>query len=146
MDAQERIGAQGGATASLSVQRRVPTLKRQPWSAWVVILLSWVALFIVLALIFRATGCNRSSEARVHSRRQSKDVVAESVGFEARSKNGLFAAGATRPSQPLSWNRRSVLNGETRPVVTGPGCPRRDSWPGGRPVEVKEILLREQRL
>jgi hypothetical protein len=63
MDAQERIGAQGGATASLSVQRPVSTLKRQPWSAWVVILLSWVALFIVLALIFRATGCNRSSEA-----------------------------------------------------------------------------------
>jgi hypothetical protein len=64
MDAQERIGAQGGATASLSVQKRVSALKRQPWSAWVVILLSWVAFFIVLALIFRATGCNRSSESR----------------------------------------------------------------------------------
>jgi hypothetical protein len=42
LDAQQRVGA---------------------WSAWVVILLSWVALFIVLALIFRATACNRSSEA-----------------------------------------------------------------------------------
>jgi hypothetical protein len=64
MDGQERISAQGGATASLSVQRRVFALKRQPWFAWVVILLSWVAFFIVLALNFRATGCNRSSEAR----------------------------------------------------------------------------------
>jgi len=64
MGAQERIGAQGGAKASVLVQRRVSPLKRQPWSAWVVILLSWVALFVVLVLIFRATGCNRSSEAR----------------------------------------------------------------------------------
>ena len=64
MDAQERIGAQGGAKALVLVQRRVSPLKRQPWSAWFVILLSWVALFVVLVLIFRATGCNRSSEAR----------------------------------------------------------------------------------
>jgi hypothetical protein len=90
MDAQERIGAKGGATASLSVQRRVSTLKRQPWSAWVVILLSWVALFIVLALIFRTTGCNRSSEARDSSSRRSMDLVADSVGFETRSKNGAL--------------------------------------------------------
>jgi len=84
MDAQERIGAQGGATASLSVQKRVSALKRQPWSAWVVILLSWVAFFIVLALIFRAAGCNRGSESS-SSRRQSMDLVADLVGFEARS-------------------------------------------------------------
>jgi hypothetical protein len=64
MGAQERIGAQCRAKASVLVQRRLSALKQQPWSAWVVIVLSWVALFIVLALIFRATGCNRSSEAR----------------------------------------------------------------------------------
>jgi hypothetical protein len=146
MDAQERIGAQGGAKAPVLVQRRVSPLKLQPWPAWVVILLSWVALFVVLLLIFRATGCNRSSEARVSSRRQSRDVVAESVSFEARSKNGPFAAGVARSSQPLSRNRFRVLNGETRPLVTVPGYPRRDSWLGGRLVEVKEILWKEQRL
>jgi hypothetical protein len=46
MDAQERIGA---------------------WSAWCVILLSWIAFFLVLALMFRATGSNRSSEAGTQS-------------------------------------------------------------------------------
>ena len=59
MEAQERIGT---------------------WCAWGVILLSWLAFFLVLALMFRATGCNRSSEART----QSMDIVAESVG-EVRS-------------------------------------------------------------
>ena len=64
MDAQERIGAHGRAKASILLQRRAFPIKRQPWSAWVVIVLSWIALFIVVALIFRATGCNRSSDAR----------------------------------------------------------------------------------
>ena len=54
MEAQERIGT---------------------WCAWGVILLSWIAFFLVLALMFRATGCNRSSEART----QSMDIVAEST-------------------------------------------------------------------
>jgi hypothetical protein len=36
----------------------------------------------VLALMFRATGCNRSSEAGT----QSVDIVAESVGFKNLDK------------------------------------------------------------
>jgi hypothetical protein len=54
MEAQERIGT---------------------WCTWGVVLLSWIGLFLVLALMFRATGCNRSSEAGT----QSMDIVAESV-------------------------------------------------------------------
>ena len=54
MEAQERIGTR---------------------SAWGVILLSWISFFLVLALMFRATGCNRSSEAGS----QSMDIVAESA-------------------------------------------------------------------
>jgi hypothetical protein len=50
MEAQERIGTR---------------------SAWGVILLSWISFFLVLALMFRATGCNRSSEARTQSRTSS---------------------------------------------------------------------------
>ena len=46
MEAQERIGT---------------------WCAWGVILLSWLAFFLVLALMFRATGCNRSSEAELRA-------------------------------------------------------------------------------
>jgi serine/threonine-protein kinase RsbW len=56
MDAQERIGM---------------------WCSWGVILLSWIGFFLVLALMFRATGCNRSSEAAT----PSMDVVAESVSL-----------------------------------------------------------------
>jgi hypothetical protein len=37
-------------------ERRIGT-----WSAWGVVLLSWIGFFLVLALIFRATSCNRSS-------------------------------------------------------------------------------------
>ena len=84
MEAQERIGT---------------------WCAWGVILLSWIAFFLVLALMFRATGCNRSSEAGT----QSVDIVAESVGFEARFKNGPL-----QPVQHSSLSRyRRSLNGET---------------------------------
>ena len=54
MEAQERIGT---------------------WCAWGVVLLSWIAFFLVLALLFRATGCNRSREAAT----QSMDIVAESA-------------------------------------------------------------------
>lgn len=50
------------------------------WSIWGVIVLFWLELFLILALMFRATGCNRSSEAGT----RSMDIVAESVGFEAR--------------------------------------------------------------
>jgi hypothetical protein len=53
------------------------------WCSWGVFLLSWIALFFVLALMFRATGCNRSSEAGT----DSTDIIAESVGFGARAKN-----------------------------------------------------------
>jgi hypothetical protein len=76
MEAQERIGM---------------------WCAWGIILLSWIAFFLVLALMFRATGCNRRSKAGT----QSVDIVAESVGFEARSKNA--------PLQPV---RQSSLSSQ----------------------------------
>jgi len=59
MEAQERIGT---------------------WCAWGIVLLSWIALFFVLALMFRATGCNRSSEAGT----QSTDIVAESATAPCR--------------------------------------------------------------
>jgi hypothetical protein len=70
------------------------------WSAWGIMLLSWIAFFLVLALMFRATGCNRSSEAGT----QSADIVAESVGFEARVKNGplLPLQQSSLSSQPVS--------------------------------------------
>jgi hypothetical protein len=95
------------------------------WFIWGVTLLSWIELFLMLALTFRATGCNRSSEAGT----QSMDIVAESVGFEGRSKNG--------PLQPvqqssLSRYRRSVLNGETARWSRVPASPNgiRDSEGG----------------
>jgi hypothetical protein len=64
----------------METQERIGT-----WSIWAVILLSWIGFFLVLALMFRATGCNRSSEAGT----QSVDIAAESVRFEARAKNPL---------------------------------------------------------
>jgi hypothetical protein len=92
------------------------------WWIWGFILLSWIAFFLVLALMFRATGCNRSSEVET----QSIDIVAESVGFEARSKNGPLqpVRQSSLISQPVSSfgsKRRD------RPMVTGPGLPQRDS-------------------
>ena len=92
------------------------------WCAWGVILLSWIAFFLVLALMFRATGCNRSSEAGT----QSMDIVAESVGFEARAKNGPL-----QPVQQSSLSSQPVSSfgskRRDRPMVTGPGLPQRDS-------------------
>lgn len=73
------------------------------WCAWGVALLSWIGFFLVLALIFRAAGCNRGSEAGS----KSMDVVAGSLGFEARSKTAA-AAGATRQSQLLAGDRSVV--------------------------------------
>ena len=101
MEAQDRIGT---------------------WCAWGIILLSWITFFLVLALVFRATGCNRSSEAGT----QSVDIVAESVGFEARAQNGPLqrAQQSSLSSQPVSSfgsKRRD------RPMVTGHGLPQRDS-------------------
>ena len=103
MDAQERIGT---------------------WCAWGVILLSWIAFFLVLALMFRTTGCNRSSEAGT----QSMDIVVESVGFEARSKNGPLqpVQQSSLTSQPVSSfgsKRRD------RSVATGPDVPHRIRGP-----------------
>jgi hypothetical protein len=103
MEAQDRIGT---------------------WGAWGIIFLSWSAFFLVLALMFRATGCNRSSEAGT----QSANVVAESVGFEARAKNGPLQRvqqGSLSP-QPVSWfgsKRRDGL------VAAGPGFPHRVRGP-----------------
>ena len=54
----------------METQERIGT-----WCAWGVILLSWIAFFLVLALTFRATGCDRSSGAGTHS----MDIVAESA-------------------------------------------------------------------
>jgi hypothetical protein len=103
MEAQERIGL---------------------WCAWGIITLSWIAFFLVLALMFRATGCNRSSEGGT----RSVDIVAESVGFEARAKNGPLQRvqqGRLSP-QPVSWfgsKRRDGL------LATGPGFPHRVRGP-----------------
>ena len=74
------------------------------WSIWGVVLLSWIGFFLVLALMFRATGCNRSSKAGT----QGVDIVAESVGFEARSKNGPLepAQQSSLSSQPVSSSSR----------------------------------------
>jgi hypothetical protein len=57
-------------------ERRIGT-----WWSWGIILLSWIGFFLVLALMFRATGCNRSIEVGT----QSMDIVAESIGFEGDS-------------------------------------------------------------
>lgn len=99
MGAQERIGA---------------------WCAWSVAVLSWTGLLFVLALMFRATGCNRSSEAGT----QSMVIVAESVGFEVGAKSGALqrVQHGILSSQPGSWlgsQRRD------RSVATGPKLPRR---------------------
>jgi hypothetical protein len=40
-------------------ERRIGT-----WLSWGVVLLSWIGLFLVLAVMFRASGCNRSNGAR----------------------------------------------------------------------------------
>ena len=110
MEPQERIGA---------------------WCTWGIILRSWIGFFLVLALMVRATGCNRSSEAGT----QSMDIVAESVGSEARSKNGPM-----QPVQQSSLSSQPVSSfgskRRDRPMVTGPGLPRRDSGLGGRLVKV----------
>ena len=78
------------------------------WCAWAVILVSWIGFFLALTLMLRATGCNRSSKAGT----LTMDIVAESVGFEARAKNGPL-----RPVQQavsaLSRYGGSVPNGET---------------------------------
>ena len=101
MEAQERIGA---------------------WCAWGVIFLSWIAFFLVIVLMFRATGCNRRSKAGT----QSVDIVAESVGFEARSKNAPLqpVRQSSLSSQPVSsfGSKR-----QDRPMVTDHGLPHRDS-------------------
>jgi anti-sigma regulatory factor (Ser/Thr protein kinase) len=49
----------GSQQAVMDTQgRRIGT-----WCSWGVVLLSWIGFLLVLALMFRATGCNRSSEA-----------------------------------------------------------------------------------
>ena len=101
----------------MEVQERIGT-----WCAWGVVLLSWTGLFLVLALMFRATGRNRSSEAGT----QSMYVVAESVSFEARAKNDPLqrVQQGSLISQPVSSfgsKRRE------RPMVTDHGFPHRDS-------------------
>jgi len=103
MEAQDRIGT---------------------WCSWGVILLSWIGLFLVLALMFRATGCNRSSEAGT----QSMDIVAESVGFEARAKNGPLqrVQQGSLSTQPVSWFGSKTA---CRSVVASPDFPHRVRGP-----------------
>ena len=100
MEAQERIGT---------------------WCSWGVILLSWIGLFLVLALMFRATGCNRSSEAGT----QSMHIVDESVGFEARAKNGPLQ----RVQQGSLSSQPAVLSGETAQWPRVPASPCRVRGP-----------------
>ena len=97
----------------MEVQERIGT-----WCAWGIILLSWIAFFLVLALMFRATGCNRSSEAGA----QSADIVAESIAFEARATNdpSQRVEQGSLSSQPVRWfgsKRRE------RSVATVPASP-----------------------
>ena len=101
----------------MEVQERIGT-----WCSWGVILLSWIGLFLVLALMFRATSCNRSSKAGT----QSMYIVAESVSFEASAKNDPLqrVQQGSLSSQPVSSfgsKRRD------RPMVTDHGLPHRDS-------------------
>ena len=97
MEAQERIGT---------------------WCSWGVILLSWIGLFLVLALMFRATGCNRSSKAGT----QSMYIVAESASFEARAKNDplQWVQQGSLISQPVSSFGSKRRN---RSAATGPDFP-----------------------
>jgi serine/threonine-protein kinase RsbW len=66
-----RSDSSGSQQAFMDEQER----KIGTWCSWGIILLSWIGLFLVLALMFRATGGNRSSEAGT----QSMDIVAESA-------------------------------------------------------------------
>jgi serine/threonine-protein kinase RsbW len=84
-----RSESSGSQQAFMDAQERIGT-----WCSWGVILLSWIGLFLVLALMFRATGCNRSSEAGT----QSMDVIAESANL-GRDPATRFAEGATTQSQ-----------------------------------------------
>jgi serine/threonine-protein kinase RsbW len=111
--ARLRSDSSGSQQAFMDAQERVGT-----WCSWGVVLLSWIGFFLVLALMFRATGCNHSSEAGT----QSKDVTAESVSFEARSRNGPLqrVQQGSLSSQPVPWfgsKRRG------RSVATGPDLP-----------------------
>jgi hypothetical protein len=120
MEAQERIGT---------------------WWIWGFILLCWIVFFLVLALMSRATGCNRSSEAGT----QSMDIVAESVGFEARAKNGPL-----QRVQQSSLSSQQVSsfgsNGETARWSRVPASPNgiRDSE-GGQ-SKLRETFVREERI
>ena len=112
----------------MEVQERIGT-----WCSWGVILLSWIGFFLVLALMFRATGGNRSSEAGT----QSMYIVAESVSFEARAKNDPLqrVQQGSLISQPVSsfgskWRDRSV--------AAGPDFPYRVRGPKGGPLRSNE--------
>jgi serine/threonine-protein kinase RsbW len=98
-----RSDSSGSQQAFMDAQERVGT-----WCSWGVVLLSWIGFFLVLALMFRATGCNHSSEAGT----QTMDVIAESVSFEARSRNG-----------PLQWVQQGSLSSQPVPWF---GSKRRD--------------------
>ena len=120
MEAQERIGT---------------------WCSWGVILLSWIGLFLVLALMFRATGCNRSREAGT----ESLDIVARSAGFRARA-NTAPSSGSNKAVSALSRYRRSVPNGETARWSRVPASPNgiRDSEGGSS--KLRETFRREGRI
>jgi hypothetical protein len=82
----------GGIYGGARINRHVAHLGcRSPFLDWV---------FLVLALMFRATGCNRSEAGT-----QTMDIVAKSVGFEARAKNGPLqrVQQGSLSSQPVTW-------------------------------------------
>jgi hypothetical protein len=83
-----------------------------------------VGLFLVLALMFRATGCNRSSKAGT----QSMYIVAESASFEARAKNDplQWVQQGSLISQPVSSFRSKRRD---RSAATGPDFPHRVRGP-----------------
>jgi hypothetical protein len=106
----------GGIYGGARTNRHVAHLGcRSPFLDWV---------FLALALMFRATGCNRGSEART----RSMDIVAESVGFGARAKNGPLqrVQQGSPSSQPVSWFGSKERD---RSVATGPDFPQRVRGP-----------------
>jgi len=114
-----RSDSSGSQQAFMDEQERIGT-----WCSWGVILLSWIGFFLVLALMFRANGCNRGSEAGT----QSMDIVAESLGFEARAENGPLQRlqQGSPSSQPVSWFGSKQRD---RSVATGLDFPHRVRGP-----------------
>jgi serine/threonine-protein kinase RsbW len=123
-----RSDSSGSQQAYMGSQEQIGT-----WCSWGVVLLAWIVFFLVLAFMFRATGCNHSSKAGA----QSMDVIAESVSFEARSRNSLLqrVERGSLSSQSVPWfdsKRRD------RSMATCPDFRHRVRGPKGRPSRSNE--------